>query len=313
MLLHDSIKKPLFNRALQAMYPPGSTFKLANGLIAEEEGVLNVGTIYSCGGGYQVGSHTIGCHHRGPTNLIAAVQHSCNTYFCRAFYNTISNKKKYRTIEEGYTAWRDHIVKLGFGTTFDTDLPYEKKGILPTADYFDKYYGGHWNGNTVVSMGIGQGEVCVTPIQMANFLAVVANRGYYVRPHVIKAIGTKDNLNKQYMDRIDVGIRSEYFEPIIQGMVMAATAGTARGAQIEGIQVAGKTGTAQNPHGRDHSVFALIAPVDDPKIVVFCLVENGGWGASVACPIASLIAEKYLTGEVKRTDVEKNMLTLSLK
>lgn len=313
MLLHDSIKKPLFNRALQAMYPPGSTFKLANGLIAEEEGVLNVGTIYSCGGGYQVGSHTIGCHHRGPTNLIAAVQHSCNTYFCRAFYNTISNKKKYRTIEEGYTAWRDHIVKLGFGTTFDTDLPYEKKGILPTADYFDKYYGGHWNGNTVVSMGIGQGEVCVTPIQMANFLAVVANRGYYVRPHVIKAIGTKDNLNKQYMDRIDVGIRPEYFEPIIQGMVMAATAGTARGAQIEGIQVAGKTGTAQNPHGRDHSVFALIAPVDDPKIVVFCLVENGGWGASVACPIASLIAEKYLTGEVKRTDVEKNMLTLSLK
>lgn len=313
MLLRDSIKKPLFNRALQAMYPPGSTFKLANGLIAEEEGVLNANTIYYCGGGYQVGSHTIGCHHGGPTNLVAAVQHSCNTYFCKAFYNIISNKRKYPTIQEGYTAWRDHIVKLGFGTTFDTDLPYEKKGILPSSDYFDRYYGGHWNGNTVVSMGIGQGEVCVTPIQMANMLAIIANRGYYIRPHVIKAIGTKDNLNKQYMDRVDVGIRPEYFGPIIEGMVMAATAGTARGARIEGIQVAGKTGTAQNPHGRDHSVFALIAPVDDPKIVVFCLVENGGWGASVACPIASLIAEKYLTGEVKRKDVEKNMLTLSLK
>lgn len=313
MLLRDSIRKPLFNRALQAMYPPGSTFKLANGLIAEQEGILNANTVYSCPGGYQVGSHKIGCHHSGPTNLVSAVQHSCNTYFCRAFYNIISNKKKYPTIQQGYTAWREHILKLGFGTTFDTDLPYEKKGILPTSDYFDKCYYGRWNGNSVVSMGIGQGEVCVTPIQMANMLAIIANRGYYVRPHVIKAIGSKDNPNSRYMDKVNVGIKPEYFDPIIQGMIMAATAGTARGAQIPGIQVAGKTGTAQNPHGRDHSVFALIAPVDDPKIVVFCLVENGGWGATVACPIASLIAEKYLTGEVKRTDVERNMLSLSLK
>ena len=313
MLWRDSIKKPLFNRALQAMYPPGSTFKLANGLIAEEEGILDANTIYNCPGGYQVGSHLIGCHHRGGTNLVAAVQHSCNTYFCRAFYNIISNKRKYPTIQEGYTAWRNHIVKLGFGTTFDTDLPYEKKGILPTAEYFDKRYNRSWNGNTVVSMGIGQGEVCVTPIQMANMLAIIANRGYYVRPHVIKAIGSKDNLNTQYMDKIDAGIKPEYFEPIIQGMEMAALAGTARGAQIPGIRVAGKTGTAQNPHGRDHSVFALIAPIDDPQIVVFCLVENGGWGAAVACPIASLIAELYLTGEVKRKGIEENMLNLSTK
>lgn len=313
MLLMDSIRKPLFNRALQAMYPPGSTFKLANGLIAQEEGVLTANTIYPCPGGYQVGSHKIGCHHGGPTNLMSAVQHSCNTYFCKAFYNVISNKSKYKTIQQGYTAWRDRIMKLGFGTTFDTDLPYEKKGILPSADYFDRVYLGHWNGNSVVSMGIGQGEVCVTPIQMANMLAIIANRGYYVRPHVIKAIGTKDHLNTQYMDKVNVDIKPQYFDPIIEGMELAATAGTARGAQIEGIRVAGKTGTAQNPHGRDHSVFALIAPVDDPQIVVFCLVENGGWGASVACPIASLIAELYLTGEVKRTAVEENMLNLSLK
>lgn len=312
-LLRDSVRNPLFNRALQAMYPPGSTFKLANGLIAEQEGILNANTVYFCPGGYQLGSHKVGCHHSGSTNLVAAVQHSCNTYFCKAFYNIVSNKRKYPTIQEGYTAWRDHIVKLGFGTTFDTDLPYEKKGILPTAEFFDKKYRKSWNGNTVVSMGIGQGEVCVTPIQMANLLAIIANRGYYVRPHVIKAIGSKDNLNERFMDRVDAGIDPKYFEPIIQGMEMAALAGTARGAQIPGIRVAGKTGTAQNPHGRDHSVFALIAPIDDPQIVVFCLVENGGWGASVACPIASLIAELYLTGEVKRTDLEERMLTLSLK
>lgn len=313
MLLMDSVRKPLFDRALQAMYPPGSTFKLANGLIAQEEGVLTANTIYPCPGGYQVGSHKIGCHHSGPTNLMAAVQHSCNTYFCKAFYNVISNKSKYKTIQQGYTAWRDRIMKLGFGTTFDTDLPYEKKGILPSADYFDRVYMGHWNGNSVVSMGIGQGEVCVTPIQMANMLAIIANRGYYVRPHVIKAIGEKSHLNTQYMDKVSVDIKPQYFDPIIEGMELAATAGTARGARIEGIRVAGKTGTAQNPHGRDHSVFALIAPVDDPQIVVFCLVENGGWGASVACPIASLIAELYLTGEVKRTAVEENMINLSLK
>ena len=162
-------------------------------------------------------------------------------------------------------------------------------------------------------MGIGQGEVCVTPIQMANMLAIIANKGYYIRPHVIKAIGSKDNLNTQYMDRVDVGIRSEYFEPIIEGMEMAAIAGTARRAQIPGIRIAGKTGTAQNPHGRDHSVFAMISPVEDPQIVVFCLVENGGWGASVACPIASLITELYLTGEVKRKDLEESMLNLSTK
>lgn len=307
-LLRDSVKNPLFNRALQAMYPPGSTFKLANGLIAEEEGVLDANTVYYCPHGYQVGSHKIGCHHAGPTNLVSGVQHSCNFYFCKAFYNIISNKHKYPTIQQGYTAWRDHMLKLGFGTTFDTDLPYEKKGILPTAEFFDKKYNKSWNGNTVVSMGIGQGEVCVTPIQMANLLAIIANRGYYVRPHVIKAIGSKDNLNEHFMDKIDAGIKPQYFEPILQGMEMAALAGTARGAQIPGIRVAGKTGTAQNPHGRDHSVFALIAPIEDPQIVVFCLVENGGWGASVACPIASLIAELYLTGEVKRKDLEERMI-----
>ncbi|MEG2071426.1 MAG: penicillin-binding transpeptidase domain-containing protein, partial [Bacteroidales bacterium] len=313
MLMHDSIRKPLFNRALMAMYPPGSTFKLANGLIAQEEGVLAASSVYYCPGGYRVGSHTIGCHHSGPANLASAVQFSCNFYFCKAFYSIISNKQKYPTIQEGYQAWRNHIMALGFGQKFDTDLPYELKGIIPTPEYFDKKYNNRWNGNSVVSIGIGQGEVGTTPLQMANLLAIIANRGYYVKPHVIKAIGSKNNPNTRFNEKIDAQISPQYFEAVIQGMEMAVLAGTARAAQISGIKVAGKTGTAQNPHGKDHSVFALIAPIENPKIVVFCLVENAGWGGTVAAPIASLIAELYLTGKISRPNVEENIKSMSLR
>lgn len=299
--------KPLFNRALMASYPPGSTFKLANGLIAEQERVLTATTVYYCPGGYQVGSHLIRCHHSGPTNLVSGVESSCNFYFCKAYYNILSNRKKYKDINQAYTAWRDYMISLGFCQKFDTDLPYELKGSIPTADYFNKKYRGHWNGNTVVSMGIGQGEAGVTPLQMANLLAVIANRGYYIKPHIVKAIGTKNNMNTEFNEKIYSKIDKQYFAPIIEGMKMAVIGGTARGAQIPGISVAGKTGTAQNPHGRDHSVFALIAPTDNPKIVIFCLVENGGFGATVACPIASLMAEYYITGKVSRPELEKSI------
>src|SRR5574344_705134 len=309
-LLHDSVNVPLFNRALKAIYPPGSTFKLANGLIAQQEKVLNRNTIYNCGGGYRIGSHVIGCHHSGPTDLIAAVRSSCNTYFCRAFYNTVSNC---RTIQEGYQIWKNHINQLGFGQCFNTDLPYESKGIIPSVEYFNRKYNGSWNGNTIVSMGIGQGEVCSTPLQMANLLAIIANRGYYYKPHVVKAIGSKNNPNRRYAQKIDAGINSEYFEPIIEGMKLAITSGTARSAAIEGIEMVGKTGTAQNPHGNDHSVFACFGPADNPQIAVFVLVENAGWGATVAAPIASLIVEYYINREIKRTDLEKRMLELSIK
>ena len=311
MLSQDNVNKPLYDRALQAIYPPGSTFKLANGLIAQQEGVVTSSTIYACPGGYHIGNHTIGCHHAGGADLVDAVRVSCNTYFCRAFYNTLSNRK-YKTIQEGYQAWKDHINVLGFGVTFDTDLPFENKGIIPSVEYFDKRYNKRWNGNTVVSMGIGQGEATTTPLQMANLMAIIANRGYYIKPHVIKAIGTKDNPNNRFSERIDAGISVPYFDPIIKGMELAVEAGTGRQAIIPGIKVAGKTGTAQNPHGQDHSVFACIAPIDKPKIVVFVLVENAGWGGTVAAPIASLIIERYLKGEVSRTDLEKRMLSLSI-
>lgn len=309
-LMTDNAKKPLFNRALMAAYPPGSTFKLANGLIALQEGIIDNNTIYYCGGGYNIGNHTIGCHHGGPTNIVSAVQMSCNTFFCKAFYNIVSNKKKYKTIQEGYTAWRNYINGLGFGQKFNTDLPYELKGLIPTAEYFDKKYAGHWNGNSIVSMGIGQGEAGVTPLQMANLLAIIANRGYYIKPHVVKAIGSKDNLNTRYNEKIDCGIDPKYFTPVIKGMELVMTAGTARSSNVPGLKIAGKTGTAQNPHGRDHSVFACFAPSDEPQIAVFVLVENGGWGGVVAAPIATLITEYYINRKVSRPDVERNIMAM---
>jgi penicillin-binding protein 2 len=312
-LLNDP-KKPLFNRALMASYPPGSTFKLANGLIALQDGIISPSTVYSCsGGGYHIGSHVVHCHNCGGLNIYSAIQRSCNTFFCRAYYNILSNRKKYKNIDEAYTAWLDYMMSMGFAKKYETDLPYELKGSIPTAAYFDKKYNNSWNGNTVVSMGIGQGEAAVTPLQMANMLAVIANKGYYIRPHVVRAIGKRDSLCTLYSEKIYSKIEPRHFETVLQGMKMVVTAGTGRGAKIDGIEVAGKTGTAQNPHGADHSVFALIAPADDPEIVIFCLVENGGFGASVACPIASLMAEMYLNGEVKRTDLEKRMKELSFR
>ena len=310
MLVGDTIRSPLFNRALMAMYPPGSTFKLANGLIALQEGIITPNTIYHCPGGYRMGSHTVACHHAGSTNIYSAVQISCNTFFCKAFYNILSNRTKYPNIQSAYQSWKDYVNSMGFGVKFNSDLPYELKGIIPSVQYFDKKYRKSWNGNTIVSMGIGQGEAGTTPLQMANFMAIIANKGFYYKPHVVKAIGTKNNLNDRFKDRIYVHIDPQHFETIMEGMDLAVIGGTARSAKIEGIHLIGKTGTAQNPHGRDHSVFVSIAPKENPKIVVFVLVENAGFGATVAAPIASLITEFYINREVKRKDLEKRIIEM---
>jgi len=296
------------------MYPPGSTFKLANGLIALQEGVITPGTTYPCGGGYNMGSHTVKCHpHANYPDLIYATATSCNAYFCRAFYNILSNRKKYGSIQESYQAWKDYINALGFGIRFDSDLPYELRGIIPSVEFFDKRYNKSWNGNSVVSMGIGQGEAAVTPIQMANFMAIIANRGFYYKPHVIKAIGAKDIPNDRFTDKIDCGFDKKHFDAIIEGMEQAVLQGTAKIAQFPGTTILGKTGTAQNPHGKDHSVFVCIAPKENPEIVVFCLVENGGFGATVAAPVASLITEFYLNREVKRKDMEQRIISMTIK
>lgn len=310
-LNQDLENTPLFNRALKACYPPGSTFKLANGLIAQQEGVINRFTYYSCGGGYSYGNHRLKCHSHAGSDLVDAVRCSCNAYFCRAFYNTISNSR-YHSIQEGYQVWKDHINKLGFGQKFNTDLPYESKGIIPSVEFFDKRYNGHWNANSVISMAIGQGEVGSTPLQMANLVAIIANHGYYYKPHVVRAIGSKNSPNTRYSEKIDCGIDGRYFEPIIEGMELVISGGTGRLAQVEGIRMAGKTGTAQNPHGADHSVFACFAPVEKPKIAIFVLVENGGWGGVLAARIASLMTEMYLNREVKQTQKEEDVLNHKL-
>lgn len=309
-LVYDSLRSPLFNRALMAMYPPGSTFKLANGLIALQEGILQPNTIYHCPGGYKMGSHTVACHHSGSVNIYSAIQVSCNTFFCKAYYNVLSNRTKYPNIQAAYQAWKDYVNSMGFGVRFNSDLPYELKGIIPSVQYFDKKYRKSWNGNTIVSMGIGQGEAGTTPLQMANFMAIIANKGFYYKPHVVKAIGSKNNPNTKYQDRIYVNIEPQYFDIIMKGMEMAVIGGTARSAKIDGINLIGKTGTAQNPHGKDHSVFVSIAPKENPKIVVFVLIENAGFGATVAAPIASLITEFYLNREVKRKDLEKRIIEM---
>ncbi len=307
ILLNDKKNNPLFNRALMAMYPPGSTFKLANALIALQEGVITPSSSYFCPHGYKVGGLTVKCYHTGTVNLISAIQVSCNNYFCRVFYNILSNRSKYNTIQEGYQAWKNYINDLGFGRKFESDLPYETKGIIPSVEYFDKQYRKHWNANTVISMGIGQGEVATTPIQMANLMAIIANRGYYIKPHVIKAIGNKSTPNDRYLEKYYCGIDARYFEPVIKGMEQVMVAGTARRSKIEGIPMAGKTGTAQNPHGMDHAVFAGFAPLDEPKIAIFVLVENAGGGGAVAAPIASAIVEYYLKDDAKKKELEDKL------
>ena len=198
-------------------------------------------------------------------------------------------------------------MSWGFAQKFESDHPYETRGIIPSSDYFDKQYRGQWNGNTIVSMGIGQGEVAVTPLQMANFLAIIANRGYYIKPHVIKAIGSKDNINERYTEKIYCNIDEKYFTPVIEGMERVMKSGTGWRSDVKGIRIAGKTGTAQNPHGRDHSVFAAFAPVDKPQIAVFVLVENAGFGATVAAPVATSVIEYYLKDENRKKELEEEL------
>ncbi|HRZ41452.1 MAG TPA: penicillin-binding protein 2 [Bacteroidales bacterium] len=311
-LLEDR-NKPLMNRALQAQYPPGSTFKIVNALIGQEMGILNPGTKYGCSAGFHMGSLTVGCHnHPSPLNLTQSIQHSCNAYYCWAQRDMLE-KSGYPTIKAAYDVWRKHALSLGLGLRFDNDLPYGYKGNIPSSDYYDKLHGkGRWKALTVISISIGQGEVLTTPVQLANLAALVSNRGYYITPHMVRAIGSADSLNKPMMKRHQTSIHPQYFEPVIQGMRDVVLAGTARNAAIEGFAVCGKTGTAQNPHGPNHSLFIAFAPMENPKIAIAVIVENSGYGATWAAPIASLMMEKYLNGEVKRPDVETRMKNCNL-
>ncbi len=313
-LSQDSVIVPLFNRAEMAMYPPGSTFKLVDALIGQQEGVLGPDTRYACPGGFSLGNgKMVGCHsHQSPLNLRESIMISCNTYYCRVF-RSIIDKKSFRTTREGYETWRNHVMSFGFGKKLGIDLPGELNGNIPSPGYYDRYHGkNRWTSMAIISLAIGQGEIGITPIQLANLAALISNRGSYFVPHFVKAIGSKDKLNEAFSTKKKSDIDPAYFDIVIQGMEDVVLSGTARASKLDSITICGKTGTAQNPHGKNHSLFIAFAPMESPKIAISVVVENAGFGAAWAAPIASLMIEKYLTRKVKRTDIENNMINGTL-
>ena len=310
-LLKDSLK-PLFNRPLNAPYPPGSVFKIIESLIGQQEGTLFPHTKYHCNMGYRVGNHTVKCSHRhySPIDLLGAIEQSCNPYYCHVF-RAIMDQPKFKSTAEAYENWYKHMQAFGIGTQLGIDLYGESKGILYPYTYFDKLYGkGSWRSTNIISLSIGQGEVGITPLQMANVVACVANRGYFKTPHILRYIGDEKKVPEQFVKKRYTLVDTQYFEVVCQGMARVVNNGTARVAQIKGIQVCGKTGTAQNPHGDDHSVFIGFAPLENPKIAIAVVVENGGYGSRWAAPIASLMMEYYLNVHqpTTRPDLEKRML-----
>jgi penicillin-binding protein 2 len=312
-LLKDPYK-PLFDRPMMACYPPGSTFKTANALIFEQEKIITSATAYSCQMGYHVGNFKVGCHaHYSPLNLRQSVQHSCNAYYCAGFRAMMDNKK-YANISEAFETWKNHIVSLGFGYKLGADVPNEKRGYIPNSKVYDKIYGEkRWKSLMIVSNSIGQGEILATPLQIANLSAIIANRGYYYVPHLVKHIEGME-LDSLYTTKKVTSIDSAYFTPIVDGMELVMTAGTGWGSRIDSISVCGKTGTAENPHGEDHSLFMAFAPKENPKIAIYVIVENSGFGATWAAPIASLMMEKYLKGNISQNKkwVEERMMNANL-
>ena len=303
--------KPLFDRALMAAYPPGSTFKPTQGLILLQEGIINLNTTYPCHGGYVNGGLRVGCHaHGSPLPLKPALQTSCNAFFCWGFKAMIDRRSKYGSSAKAFEVWKDHLVSLGYGYRLGVDLPGESRGFIPNDKFYNKFYGeGRWSANTIISVSIGQGEILATPLQIANLCATVANRGWFITPHVVKAIQDTVMPSNLLEKRLPT-IKAEYFQDIAEGMRMAVIGGTCRRAAFPGVDVAGKTGTAQNPHGRDHSAFMGFAPYDDPKIAIAVYVENAGFGATYGVPIGSLVMEKYLNGSISdsRKYMEQQML-----
>ena len=310
-------RKPMFNRTVMASYPPGSVFKLINGLIGLQEGVLKPSNMYPCNYGFPYGNNRrLGCHgHASPLNLLSAIATSCNGYFCYVFRNILDNKK-YKSTAEALDRWREYVLSFGFGRKLSSDFPSELGGNIPTSSFYDKIYGkGAWRFQTVISLSIGQGEIGATPLQIANLAAIMANRGYYYIPHIVKDSEGVE-IDPKYKERQYTLVDTTHFHTAVEGMYMAvngggSAGGTAFSARIPGLDVCGKTGTAQNPHGKDNSVFICFAPKDTPKIAVAAYVENAGFGATWALPVASLMLEKYLTGEISpaRQYLEDRLMT----
>lgn len=304
---------PMFNRATQAMYPPGSTFKLINALIGLQEGIIDNHTSWGCGGGFAYGGRVLKCHaHGSPVNVLSSIQVSCNAFYAHEFVNMINNPK-YGSTHHAYEVWKKYLNEFGLGVHLNTDMNYEKTGIVHGPEYFDKMHNGRWNGYTIISMSIGQGELGVTPIQMANMVATIANRGYWITPHAVKEIEGQE-IDKRFKQKHYISIDSSHFNTVVEGMRLSVTGGTSRIAAIPDIEVCGKTGTAQNPTGtkKDHSIFVAFAPRNNPKIAIAVYVENAGFGATYAAPIASLMMEEYLKDTVSRPDLEKRVMATNL-
>ncbi len=294
--LSNDLTKPLFNRPLAAPYPPGSIFKVIMSLVGQQEKVLFPSTSYGCYGGFNAGGLHVGCHaHNSPLALRGGIAISCNAYFCNV-YRSLVNNQHYKKTELAYKEFYRHVTSFGLGHKLGVDLFGEGGGFVPTAEYYDKIYGRYrWQALTTISLGIGQGELGITPLQMANATAVVANRGYFMTPHIVKKINNRDNSKAEFKTKHWCSVDTSYFQIVIDGMEDVVNHGTAYIARIPGIAICGKTGTAQNPHGKDHSVFFAFAPKDNPKIAIAVVIENAGFGATWAAPIASLMIEEYLT------------------
>lgn len=306
--------KPLFDRPMMAQYPPGSTFKTAQALVLQQEGIITPNTAYGCQHGFHAGALSVGCHgHESPLNLMHSIQHSCNAYYCCGFRALIDHKK-YKTVSDAIDVWKNHIVSLGFGYKLGADVPNEKRGYIPNSGVYNKVYGeNRWKGLTIISLSIGQGEVLATPLQIANLGATIANRGYFYTPHLVRNIKGGE-IDSSFITRHNSTIDPKYYNVVVDGMELVMISGTGFYSRIDSIAVCGKTGTAQNPHGKDHSIFMAFAPKDDPKIAISVVVENSGFGATWAAPIATLMIEKYLKGEIpkRRKPIEQRLLEANL-
>lgn len=308
--------RPLYDRAVSATYPPGSTFKPTQGLIGLQDGAITPQTVLHCNGGFRMGNFRMGCHDGVASwTIVPAIATSCNGYFGWCLVNILNNKK-YKSIQESFTAWKDYMVSMGYGYRLGVDIPGESRGLIPNSQYYNKAFRtDKWKPINIISISIGQGEILATPLQIANLAATIANRGHYYVPHVIREIQDTiipDTFNIQQRTLID----RKWYDWIIEGMRQAAVNGTVRrtgNMDPEGIELCGKTGTAQNPHGKDHSVFMGFAPKDNPQIAICCFVENGGFGATFGVPIGTLVIEKYLNGKIsdRRKYLETNMLNSS--
>ncbi len=306
---------PLFDRALMAAYPPGSTFKPTQGLIFLQEGIINLQTAYPCYHGYINGGLRVGCHaHGSPLPLKPALQTSCNAFFCWGFKAMIDKRSKYGSSANAFEIWKNHLVSMGYGYKLGVDLPSESRGFIPNAKFYDRFYSeGHWSANTIISVSIGQGEILATPLQIANLSATIANRGHYITPHVVRSI--QDTvMPAEFLEKHIPTVDAHWYNDVAEGMHMAVLGGTCRRAAIPGIEVCGKTGTAQNPHGQDHSAFMGFAPYENPKIAVCAYIEGGGWGATYGVPIGSLVMEKYLNRTISpaRKGMEEQMMNMSV-